>query len=263
VPTLTGIHVYPIKGLRGIDLPSAGVEARGLEYDRRWMLVDGTGRFISQRTDSRLCLFKPSLGSSAMAITGPDGDQIEIPYEATGSRIPVTVWSSELEAQLVSETADRWFSSSLGLPVRLVAMPNDIVRQTRLDYSQPGDQVGFADAFPILVLSLASMDDLNHRLDEPLPLNRFRANLIVDGCAPFEEDSWPKVQIGTVRLRAAKKCGRCLVTTTNQDTSEVGQEPLRTLATYRKEDGNVMFGAYFIPENEARIAVGERVNISA
>lgn len=254
---VTGIHVYPVKGLRGIDLLSAEVEFRGFQHDRRWMLVDDGGRFISQRTESRLCLFKPSLGAHSIVVTGANGDQIEIPYEAGGDRIPVTLWSSELEAQVVSEKVNHWFSSALDMSVRLVAMPDDVVRQTRLDYSQPGDQVSFADAFPILVLSIASMDDLNARVEQPLPLNRFRANLIVDGCGPFEEDTWKKIQIGSVTLRAAKKCGRCLVTTTNQETAEVGQEPLRTLATYRKEDGNVMFGAYFIPENEGRIAVGE------
>jgi uncharacterized protein YcbX len=139
-------------------------------------------------------------------------------------------------------------------------MPDDSHRQVRLDFAQPGDIVSFADAFPILMASEESLADLNSRLAEPLPMNRFRANIIIQGVEAFGEDLWPTVSIGDLRLRAAKKCGRCSVTATNQDTGVVGTEPLRTLATYRQDGNAVMFGAYFIPEATGRIAVGDSLS---
>jgi uncharacterized protein YcbX len=220
------------------------------------MVVDEDGGFLSQRSKPEMCLFHPSIAGGALRIRSGDCE-IELPLQPEGERVQVQVWRDVCEAVRVSDEADAWLTKHLGIPARLVYMPEDVVRQTNLDFTLPGDKVGFADAFPLLVASHASLEDLNRRLAEPIPMNRFRPNLVLSGTDPFEEDSWPAFELGGIRFRAAKKCGRCQVTTTNQDTAEVGQEPLRTLATFRRDGNTVLFGAYFVPESGGVVRVGD------
>lgn len=260
MPTVASLHVYPIKGLRGIDLTESAFDARGLTFDRRWMLVDESGVFLSQRSIPRMCLFRTSLAVDGIRVS-TDGDDLLVPLEPKGERLTVRIWRDDCEAARVSDQADDWFSSKLGLSARLVFMPDETRRQTNLDFTQPGDQVGFADAFPILFASEASLADLNGRLPEAIPMNRFRPNIVLTGTSPFEEDTWPRFELSDVPFRFAKLCGRCQVTTTNQDTAEVGKEPLRTLATYRREGNTVLFGAYHIPEGGGTVRIGDEVNL--
>ncbi|MBX3110536.1 MAG: MOSC domain-containing protein [Fimbriimonadaceae bacterium] len=260
MPTVASVHLYPVKGMRGIDLAESVVGPRGLEGDRRWMLVGEDGRFISQRSHPRLCLFRTELRDGRLSLRAPDGAGMEVPTPE-GGPLDVTVWEDTCRATHVSREVDAWLTGHLGLPVRLVYMPDETVRPCSRQYTQPGDHVGFADAFPVLVASTSSLDDLNSRLDQPLPMNRFRPNIVVAGVAPFEEDTWPGFELGGVRFRAAKRCGRCAVTTTDQDTAEVGVEPLRTLAGYRHEGRAVYFGNYFVPEGSGRLAVGQTLDV--
>jgi len=259
MPEVSGLHVYPIKSLGGIALDRSVVERKGLRNDRRWMLVDDEGVFLSQRTFAEMALLKVFHEDGALGVRDREGAPIKIPSVPEGNEVIVTVWKSEVAARHVSATVDEWFSDRLGRAARLVWMPDDFIRPTHPDYTQPGDHVGFADAFPVLVAGEASLVDLNSRLDAPIPMNRFRPNVVLKGTDPYEEDGWTTFTLGGVRYRRAKKCGRCRVTTTDQDTAEVGVEPLRTLATYRREDNVVFFGCYFVPETDGEIEVGDRL----
>jgi len=260
MPRVSQLVVYPIKSMGGAVLDRSEVGPRGLLHDRRWMLVDEDDRFMTQRVIAKMCLFRASFDEHHLRVRV--GEQsVVLPLIPQKEPLRVTVWKSECDAVRVSDEADAWFSEKMGADVRLVYMPDDSIRPTHPDYTLPGDHVGFADAFPVLVASLASLEDLNSRLEAPLPMDRFRANIILEDCRAFEEDEWPLIEIGDVRFRAAKQCGRCLVTTTNQETAEVGTEPLRTLAKYRQQDKAVVFGNYFVPETNGHISVGDIVRI--
>ena len=171
----------------------------------------------------------------------------------------VTVWDDTCPATWVGERAAEWFSDFLGSPCSLVHMADEVVRPANPAFAASGVRVGFADAFPFLLISEESLADLNRRLADPLPMNRFRPNLVVAGVEPYAEDGWQKIEIGGIRLQVVKPCGRCLVTTTDQATGDRGKEPLRTLATYRKVGGEVMFGQNVVHENTGRLTVGDSV----
>lgn len=241
--TLSGLYCYPLKSAAGIALDKARLEARGLQYDRRWMVIDADNTFVSQRTEARLARIKPHL-TDALQLHAPDMPAIDVPLDAGGSSLSVHVWEDTVDAVTVSSEVDAWLSEVLSQPVRLVYLPDDSHRPIDPDYVQAGahNEVSFADGYAVLVISEASLEDLNTRLETPLPMNRFRPNIVVRGCAPYEEDDWTTLQAGAGQLNLVKPCGRCVVTTTNQTTLERTPEPLRTLATYRKQGSHVMFG---------------------
>jgi len=214
---------------------------------------------MTQRSDTRLALFRTQLEADGLRILREGFESVKVPFEPQGAARMATVWRDNVEAVQACQEADDWITDILGTRCSLVYMPESTHRQTYLDFTQPGDIVGFADAFQVLVIGEASLADLNSRLEDPLPINRFRGNVILTGSAPFEEDTWPRIEIGGIPFRAAKKCGRCSVTATNQDTGEIGVEPLRTLAQYRQDGKAVMFGAYFVPEASGEIGVGDAV----
>jgi uncharacterized protein YcbX len=250
---LTGLNIYPIKSARGIPLEVSAVDEFGLRYDRRWMVVDESGVFLSQRSHPRLALVAPSLRGGMLQVDAPGMPTLQTPLhpkDAVATR--VTVWNDTCPATWVGDSAAQWFSEYLGCSCTLVHMPDEVVRPADPAFASAGVKVSFADAFPFLVISEESLADLNGRLTDPLPMNRFRPNLVVAGGGPFAEDDWHSVEIGGIRLRIVKPCARCVVTTTDQATAERGREPLRTLATYRKVDGKVMFGQNAVHENTGR-----------
>jgi uncharacterized protein len=259
---LSGINIYPIKSARGIALERSEVDEFGLRYDRRWMVVDRSGQFLSQRSHSRLALVVPSICDGALRVDAPGMSTLELslapsPTVATS----VTVWNDTCAATWLGEKAANWFSDFLGSACSLVHMDADVVRPANPAFAPPGSRVSFADGLPFLLISEESLADLNRRLAEPLPMNRFRPNLVVAGGEPYQEDGWSRIEIGGVRLSVVKPCGRCLVTTTDQTTGERGKEPLRTLATYRKRDGEVMFGQNAVHQNSGHLRVGDSVVI--
>lgn len=241
---LTSIHVYPVKGARGVALASSDVLVTGLRHDRRFMLVDAEGRFMTQREHPKMALVDVALGTESLTI----GGEIEAPLALPSSlaRTKVTVWNDTVDAVAVPGEASTWFSDRLGERCTLVWMPPDV------------DRCSFADAYPVLVATLSSLADLNARLDTPVPMDRFRPNLVIDGSAPYEEELHPAVTIGAVRMTMPKRCDRCAVTTVNQSTAEVGKEPLRTLATYRVTANKVYFAMNAVPEREGTLAVNDR-----
>lgn len=246
------ICVYPIKGLRGLEVDRARVTPFGLAGDRRYMLVDATGRFLTQRQHPALTRFQVSIEGDGRAseepeirITDEQNRSLRIALEPdiqTPDRVEVTVWDDTVQAVQVSPEANAFFSDALGEDLRLVWMPKDADRYADPDFARKGDRVSFADGFPILVLGAASIDELNQRLARPVPINRFRANVIIAGSPAWAEDTWSEMERGDVRLDLVKPCARCVVITTDQESGERSKEPTATLATYRKRDGKVLVG---------------------
>lgn len=267
MPTLSALNIYPIKACRGHARQEAFVERRGLEHDRRFLIVDLEGIAITQRDDPALALVVPDVADGALGLSAPNMPALNLPIATQGPVRPVTVWDdSGIQAIDQGDQVAEWFSTYLKVSVRLVHMTEISLRPVSPEYAlRPDDYVSFADGYPILIASQASLDDLNRRLDAPLPMNRFRPNLVVEGCAPFEEDTWKRIRIGEVEIALIKPCARCEVTTIDQASAARGKEPLKTMATFRRVAGNnkVMFAMNAIPLNEGVIQLGEKIDILA
>ena len=262
---VTGINVYPVKSTRPIALSESEVLPRGLPWDRRWMLVDSEGRFVTARQHPRLAMIATVLGTDTLNISVTGRADLRIPLaEPAAPSIPVTVWKDRCQAVPAGAAADAWFSEYLGMPVRLVRMTDALVRPVNPDYGGSADQVSFADGFPLLLISEASLHDLNRRLATPVPMQRFRPNLVVDGERAYGEDSWRRIRVGEVEFAGVKNCSRCIFTTIDPQTGvkDAGGEPLRTLASYRRrEGGGVFFGQNLIPRSRGTIRLGDSVEI--
>ena len=259
-PVLSGLHVYPIKSCGGVALEGASVEATGLRHDRRWMLVDRSGELLSQRELPRMALISVRLAPESLIVGAPGMPDLEVSLRPrTADRVGVRVWGDVVAAAPVGGYADRWFGEFLGFPCRLVHKPDDDVRPVDSPYAGDRDEVGFADSFPFLTISEASLGDLNGRLEEPVPMDRFRPNLVVRGCEPYAEDGWNRVRIGALSFRAAEPCTRCAIVTVDQRTGVRGKEPLRTLATYRGSGDGVRFGRYLLHASPGTLRVGDPV----
>lgn len=257
---VSAIHIYPLKGARGVELEAAHAGRRGFDGDRRWMVVDARGGFLSQRSHPRLALLRATVAggeSAPLWLEAPGLSPLEVPAPC-GLAAPVRIWNDTVAARDAGDEAAAWLSAFLGEPARLAHMADDVVRPLT---AAPGGQVSFADAYPYLLLSAGSLADLNRRLAAPLPMDRFRPNLVVDGCTPFAEDGWRRLRAGRVVFRIAAPCARCTVTTVDQATGERGAEPLRTLATYRQRDGKIWFGQNLIAENEGPVRRGDPVEV--
>ncbi len=259
---LSGLHVYPIKSCGGITVEEWEVDERGLRHDRRWMLVDETGCFLSQRELPRMALVKVRLASDGLVVDAPGMSTLNVPFRPPNGRLLLaSVWDDIVESQMVSDAADRWFSEFLDVGCRLVYLPDESVRPVDPTYAEPGDRVALADGFPFLLISKASLADLNSRLEHPLPMNRFRPNLVVGGCEPFAEDNWKVVRIGRLTFRVVKPCARCVITTVNQESAAKGKEPLRTLARFRRAGTKVLFGQNLIHDQPGTLRAGDPVEI--
>ncbi len=260
--TIASIHIYPVKSASGITLESCHVDAFGPRHDRRWMVTDESGVFLSQRGEPRLALVRTAITEEILELSAPGMPLLSVPIgESPLARTSVKVWKDQVSAEHCGDQASEWLSSFLGRPAMLVRMPDDTVRQVDRRYASEGERTAFSDGFPFLLIGQASLDDLNRRLAMPLPMNRFRPNLVIAGGAPFEEDEWSRIALGDIELRVAKPCARCVVTTTNQETAERGVEPLPTLATFRREGGKVLFGQNLIHEATGELRVGTTVTV--
>jgi MOSC domain-containing protein len=259
---LSGLYVYPIKSAGGIPLEAGDADERGLRHDRRWMLVDETGLFISQRELPRIALIGVRLERDGLVVDAPGMPSLEVSLQPPAGRLMLAQVQDDLvEASPVSDDADRWFSEFLDVGCKLVYLPDESVRPVDPAYGGPGDQVGLADGFPFLLISEASLADLNARLEQPVPMNRFRPNLVVRGCEPFAEDDWRLVRIGPITFRVAKPCARCTITTVDQRTAATGKEPLRTLARFRRSGTKVLFGQNLIHDETGIIRTGDPVKV--
>ncbi len=257
------LHYYPIKSCRGIDLPEAVIETRGFRNDRRLMLVDAGGKFLTQRTQPRMALICPQLNGRHLFLSAPGMPVLEIDCKTEGKSVEVAVWGDVCRAVDQGEAAAKWFSDFLHIPCRLVWFPDDFIRPVDSSFAAaPGDQVAFADGFPFLLISQASLDDLNDRLPAPLTMKRFRPNIVVSGGAPYQEDRWRKIRIGSVVFSVVKPCSRCVIPTIDPETAKKAKEPLKTLSGYRKSaDGKILFGQNLIHHSCGSIRVGDRAEV--
>ena len=262
---ISALFVYPIKSCAGIAVDAAQVQPRGLEFDRRFMLVDGNGRFLTQRQLPQMALLATSIDGSVLNVTRPDGDALTVPLVPEFDRsIAVKVWRSQLEAQLADDAANDWFSTFLERSVRLVYMHEDQHRLVSRDRAtQPGDEVSFADGAPLLLTSGGSLADLNERLSRSVVMQRFRPNIVVDEPAPWVEDGWKRLKIGATELEVGWSCARCTMTTVDPDTGvrDEDGEPLATLRTFRRDGAAVLFGQNLLTRGHGTLRVGDTVEV--
>lgn len=268
---VTGLFLYPVKSLRGHAVPAAEIDALGFTGDRRFLVVDATGKFMTQRTAPRMACIDARLANGTLTLSAEGAGSVSIPTASDpgASLRTVSVWKSEgLQAEDCGASASAWLSDFLGQPCHLGRIGPKFSRPILKATARPGDTVSFADAYPFLVISEASLAQLNDRIQEnhgaPVPMNRFRPNLVVAGCDAFAEDAWTRVQIGDAVFRNGGPCARCIITTTDQLTGErTGKEPLKTLATFRRDladPTDVNFGINLIHETKRGILrVGDSV----
>ena len=263
------LHIYPVKAARGIALPTSDCLRQGLRNDRRFMVIDANGTFVTQRSHAKMALVDVTIDGDRMHlhVAGVSVDVPLDPSTPTATRRPLRVWDAATEGIDVPGEGSRFFSDFLGEPCTLVYMPLDAHRDVEEPYSQRGDRVGFADAYPVLIASLASLADLNEKLvaggAAPVGVDRFRANIVVAGGPAFAEDEAVTAHIGDLTMRTPKRCARCVVVTIDQTTGIGSKEPLRTLARYRTFDKKVMFAMNAIPDlldhETLPITVGDKI----
>ncbi len=261
--TLSELSIYPVKSCGRIALSSAAVQRCGLENDRRWMVVDSGGRFLTQRQYTRMCLVEPELLDDGLRLRAVGMPELTVSRPAGSTRCQVTVWDDRCAALDGGAAAAAWLSRFLGIDCRLVYFPDDEVRAVDPRYGQPGDRIAFNDGFPLLLITQASLDDLNSRLDIPVSMSRFRPNLVVQGSAAFAEDRWQKIGVGGLRFRIVKPCSRCIIPGIDPASGKRGSEPLRTLATYRKHGDKILFGQNVIAEGQGELRTGMTVEVLA
>lgn len=261
--TLSNIIYYPIKACRGFEVDAAQVERMGLGQDRRMMVATPEGEFLTQREYPRLALVTPKLNDGTLELSAPNYDSLHVGIQSSGTPVSVNVWKSKgIHAIDQGEDAANWFSGWLGTSVRLVHFADGFLRRVNQKWAiNEDDHTGFADGYPILMTSDESLEDLNSHLETPVPMNRFRPNIVVKGCEPFAEDTWNRIRVGNVELAVVKPCARCVVTTLDKETLEKNKEPLKTLGRYRKHQLGAIFGQNVIPLNEGNLRLGMNVEI--
>jgi len=268
---VAALYVHPVKSLGGQRLDAAHVGDLGIARDRRWMLVDDDGGFLTQRVHPRMALAHATLdGATGVRVTAPDAEPLRlVPPPPDAPRRRVQVWDDTVDAQCHAASVDAWFTRAIGLSCHLVYMPDDVRRPVDPTYAGPGDRAAFSDAFPLLVASLESLADLNARLAErgvpSVGIERFRPNIVVEGTgAPFAEDAWTRVDVGEAALHVVKPCARCVLTTVDPETAVKSPrgEPLRTLATYRTRAGKTYFAQNALVRRGGVVRVGDVVHAS-
>lgn len=271
--TLSGIYIYPVKSLSGISLNEALVEKRGLQYDRRWMLIDGNNQFLSQRQFPEMALLDVGIRSSGLKIRNRKdfAQSIMVPFDYDSSeQIDVKIWDWETYVHPVSPEIDQWFSAQIGQKCRLVFQPYEAFRRVDPRYTQnlenpeitDQDRTSLSDGFPSLIIGQAALDELNRKLESPVNMNRFRPNLVFTGGKPHDEDHWNLFSVGEfAKFQAVKPCTRCTITTVDQSSGARGKEPLKTLETYRKFNNKILFGQNLRHHELGQIRVGDEISL--
>ena len=263
--SISQLYIYPIKSLGGIAVASALVTNRGLQYDRRFMLVDSNNIFLTQRDLPAMALLRTSIEHNDLIVYQKDNlaNKLRLPLvpEPLGLTAMVKIFDDLCEGQYINDEADKWFSDKLNFPCRLVYMPESTHRKVDEAHAFNDDITSFTDGYPILLIGQSSVDDLNSRLEELLPVNRFRPNMVIAGGQPFEEDTMEQFSIKEINFYGVKLCARCVITTTNQETGIKGKEPLKTLSTYRMTNNKVLFGQNVLCGGEGVIRLGDEIKI--
>ena len=259
--SISGLSIYPVKSCRGISLTSSHLEAFGLQGDRRWMVVDENGVMLTQRKIAKMCLIQPEIIKTGLVLKTVNMDNLFVEIPSVTKTVSVKVWEDQCQAYDAGNEAANWLSHVLSINCRLVYFPENEFRQVDLDYANKGDKTAFSDGFPLLLISQASLDDLNQRMQHPVEMNRFRPNIVVSGCEAFAEDTWKKIRIADITFRIVKPCSRCVIPSINIETAEKEDEPLKTLVSYRKRDNKIFFGQNVISNSMGQIDVGMPVEI--
>ncbi|MBE2267088.1 MAG: MOSC N-terminal beta barrel domain-containing protein [Anaerolinea sp.] len=269
---VTALYTYPIKSCGALSHKRAALDARGLRDDRRWMVITGDGGFVTQREFHRMALIQPSYAYGGLRISAPDMPDLLLPLTPDAANVPtrrVVVWKDTVEAVDQGDEAAAWLSRFLGAKLRLVKMADAYTRLTSTSHTDQPAPVGFADGYPVLLAAESSLADLNDRLltreKDALPMNRFRPNIVITGGGAWEEDEWTRITVGGIPFDVVKACARCAITTVDQATGEVPdvEEPLGTLATFRKIPRGVLFGQNIIHRAGGEICVGDPVTVEA
>ena len=259
--TIAGLWVYPLKGAAGIAVRDWPLDTFGVAHDRRWMVVDDSGKFVSQRSDAALGQVRTSLAEDALLLDSAAAGSLRLPLVQSGSNVRARVWADEVDAIDCGAEAAAFITRHLGRPARIVFMPDSTVRPAPQQYAPSGGRVSFADAFPLLIIGDGSLTELNGRLDTPISMLRFRPNVVVGGAAPHAEDSWRAIRLGSVECDVVRPCARCVVPTIDPDTGNGGRVPTRTLAAYRRWDGHIWFGQNAIHRSAGVLRAGDTVEI--
>lgn len=259
---LSEIYIYPIKSLGGISVHSAEVTDRGLKFDRRWMLVDENNKFLSQRKVKAMSLLQTKLAENSLIVFNKIRPEqlIEIPLRPEIENFEKTiVWDDVVNVGVYVSNINKWFSEQLNLNCRLVYMPDETKREVEKQYAKKNEMTSLSDGYPFLLVGQESLNLLNSKLETPIPMNRFRPNLVFTGGAPHDEDNWKQFKINNVIFKPVKPCARCVITTINQQTGEQGTEPLKTLSTYHAIGNKVMFGMNLLHEERGVVGVGDKL----
>ena len=263
---ISELAIYPVKSMRQIQLKKSSLQFGGLKHDRRWMVIDTDGVMITQRSKSRLCLIQPELlnpeHDCSLKLTAENMPDINVSVPDGSVQCKAKVWEDECNAYDAGDEIADWLGQFLELECRLVYFPDNEIRIVDQTYAQANDQTAFSDGFPILLTTQASLDDLNSRMAEDIPMARFRPNVVISGCEAFAEDDWKCLKIGDIALRIVKPCSRCTIPNVDINSAERCKEPIKTLVTYRKRDHEVFFGQNVIAVGEGVIQVGMKVEVT-
>lgn len=257
--TISQLYIYPVKSLGGFEVQSAQLTDRGLQYDRRWMVVDSNNNFLTQRVHPSMSLLQAAIVNNELIIYNKNNiaDKISTVLQpAPAATSKVIVWDDVCQAQYVSAKADEWLSAKLNMPCRLVYMPDSEKRKVDSQYALQDEVTSFSDGYPVLIIGQASLDDLNKRMPEPLPMDRFRPNIVFTGGLPYDEDTMEHILVNNINLYGVKLCARCVLTTINQTTALKAKEPLQTLASYRMKNSKIYFGQNILYKQTGNIKVG-------
>lgn len=258
VVTISELYIYPLKSAASISVTKVSIDAFGFENDRRWMLVDDKGVFLSQRQLPSMCLIKAVVEDKGLKLSVPDESSLFVPV--TDDKIQMAeVWGDTCQTYDCGEKAADYLSDFLQVKCRLVYFPENEKRQVDLNYAKPGDLTGFSDGFPLLIISQASLDDLNSKLDGAVSMTRFRPNVVISGVEAFAEDSWNNIQVGGINFRVVKPCSRCSIPSVDPLTGLRSVEPVKTLREYRMRDSKVYFGQNVIADTTGVLEVGMTV----
>ena len=266
---ISEIWIYPIKSLAGIRLKKTIVKQKGLQYDRRWMLVDNDGRFLTQREHPKMALFRVTMDNGYLIISNhlqlddsvAQYIKLDLNTEVSGNFSKVLIWDDEVESVEVNPDYSAWFSKQLNIECRLVFFPEENRRDADPDYAKKNEQVSLADGYPFLIIGQSSLDELNKKLKEPVSIKRFRPNFVFIDGLPHEEDAWRNFTIGSVSFEGVKPCSRCVLITVNPETGEKGVEPLKELSTYRKKNNKVYFGENLLARSYGEVNEGDTIEI--
>lgn len=259
---VTRLYLHPVKSLGGIAVSQFEVDRFGPRMDRRWLVVDSKGQFITQRQKAAMALVKTALEGEQVTLTVQGREPVRFaPTDFTGGERQVHVWRDTCVARSGPAALNQWISEALGTQCQIVFMPDTTARKVNTEYARQGETVSFADGFPLLLTTEVSLDDFNSHMPFPVGMERFRPNLVVEGTTPFAEDGWQRIQVGQMIFRLAKPCSRCAIPTIDPQTAQKQPEVFKTLKSYRARDGEVYFGQNLLPEGPGIVRVGDEVHI--